>query len=855
MKLFTFFLLSSLYCDYFHKNVFEQVIELTQKMIQCILTCEKLSMEGVQMEKRKLVMVGNGMAGVRTIEEILKINKDLFDITIFGKEPYPNYNRIQLSNVLQGEATWDEIIMNGWNWYKDHHIQLHAGESVIKIDVEQKRVYSDRGRVVEYDELILATGSLPFILPIPGVDKQGVIGFRDIQDCKTMIEAAKHYKKAVVIGAGLLGLEAASGLVKLGMQVDVVHLMSHIMEKQLDATAAQMLQKELEAQGINFLLEKETVAILGDECVKGLRFKDGTEIEADLVVMAAGIVPNVRLAKESGIYVNRGIIVNDYLETNIPNVYAVGECTEHREIVYGLVAPLYEQAKVLAENLCGIREKRYEGSVVGTQLKVSGVDLFSAGEIYENQTTKAIKVHNEWNGVYKKVLIRDRRIVGIVLYGDTKDSTRLFRMMTQKQDISDMAEIVFLQAPGQEASGNNVAAMPDDEVICGCNGVTKGTIASAIQTHNLTTVEQVGACTNAGRSCGRCKSLIAHLLEHTLGDAFYQTAQKETLCACTDLSRDELVAEIREKGLTSIKEIMNVLGWKTEEGCSKCRPALNYFLGVLYPEYEDDRDSRLVNEKMHANIQKDGTYSVVPRMYGGVTTASDLRKIADVAEKYNVPLVKLTGGQRIALFGIKKEDLPNVWADLEIPSGYAYGKTLRTVKTCVGAQFCRYGTQDSMSLGIELEKRFERLDTPNKVKMGVSACPRNCAEAGIKDVGIVGVDGGWEIYVGGNGGTDLRAADLLCKVKTEEEVFDIVGAYLQYYRETAKYLERTSKWIERVGLDHVKEVLCDEEKRKELNERLYRTLARYEDPWKKAIEDETIRHRYYTKRSIVVNTK
>ncbi|GGJ61855.1 nitrite reductase (NADH) large subunit [Anoxybacillus voinovskiensis] len=804
------------------------------------------------MQKRKLVMIGNGMAGVRTIEELVKIAPDAFDITIFGKEPYPNYNRIQLSTILQGEMSFSDIIMNDWDWYESNHIQLYAGDQVVRVDTKEKIVYSESGRAVPYDELIFATGSLPLMLPIPGINKQGVIGFRDIHDCEMMMQAAKQYKKAAVIGAGLLGLEAASGLVHLGMDVHVVHLFGHIMEKQLDETAARLLQRELEAQGMNFLLEKETVEILGDDRVTGLRFKDGSEIAADFVVMAAGIVPNVKLAKESGLFVNRGIVVNDYLETSVPNVYAVGECAEHREIVYGLVAPLYEQAQVLAKRLVGMVEKGYEGSIVGTQLKVSGIDLFSAGEIYEAYETKAIKVHNELDGVYKKVLIRDGRIVGIVLYGDTSDSTRLFRMMQQKQDVSSLTDIAFLKEGG--AKEEDVAMMADEELVCGCNGVTKGTIVQAIQ-QGASTVEQVGGCTNAGRSCGRCKPLIAKILEHTLGDAFAGQAQKETLCSCTDLNRDEVVAEIQAKGLTTVKEVMHVLGWKNEEGCSKCRPALNYYLGVIYPEYRDDRDSRLVNEKMHANIQKDGTYSVVPRMYGGVTTPEDLRRIADVAEKYRVPLVKLTGGQRIALFGIKKEDLPNVWADLGMLSGYAYGKTLRTVKTCVGATFCRYGTQDSMQLGIELEKRFERLDTPHKVKMGVSACPRNCAEAGVKDVGIVGVDGGWEIYVGGNGGTDLRAADLLCTVKTAEEVFEIVGAYLQYYRETAKYLERTSKWLERVGLSHVKEVVADEEKRTALNERLQRTLVRYEDPWRKVLEDEPLRQHYYTKRSIPVSVK
>ncbi|MCM3118557.1 nitrite reductase large subunit NirB [Neobacillus sp. MER 74] len=801
---------------------------------------------------KKLVMIGNGMAGVRTIEEILKVSAEPLEITIFGQEPYPNYNRIKLSNILQGDINFEDIIINPIDWYKENNIQLYTGESIVSIDVDTKRVISHLGRKVEYDDLIIATGSNSFILPIAGADKQGVTGFRDIHDCEMMIKAAQQYKKAVVIGGGLLGLEAARGLLNLGMTVDVVHLMPHLMERQLDPVASSLLKAELEGQGMNFLMEKETVEILGDERVTGLRFKDGSQVEADLVVMAIGIKSNTEVAKNSGIYVNRGIVVNDFMETSVPHVYAVGECAEHREIVYGLVAPLYEQGKILASRICGAETNPYEGSVTGTQLKVAGVDLFSAGEIFEDGTTKSIMIYNEYEGLYKRVLTRNNLIVGIVLYGDTKDSTRLYRMLTKKEDISGVS-IFHTECTG-EGETDDVASMPNDELVCGCNGVTKGAIVEAIKTQGLTTLDQVSHCTNAGRSCGRCKPMVSSILAYTLGDQFdAAAAQKTSICGCTTISREELLAEIKEKGLTSVKEVMHVLEWNNEEGCTKCRPAINYYLGMIHmDEYKDDRDSRLVNEKMHANIQKDGTYSVVPRMYGGVTTAADLKKIAEIAEKYEVPLVKLTGGQRIGLFGVKKEDLPAMWEELDMPSGYAYGKTLRTVKTCVGAQFCRYGTQDSMALGIELEKKFERLDTPHKVKMGVSACPRNCSEAGIKDIGFVGIDGGWEIYVAGNGGVDLRAGDLLCTVKTQDEVMEMTGAYIQYYRETANYLERTSKWVERVGLEHVREVLANEETRRALNERMDKTLKKYIEPWNEAIQSEEIQDKYYAQHTIKV---
>ncbi|WP_078547799.1 nitrite reductase large subunit NirB [Litchfieldia alkalitelluris] len=791
------------------------------------------------MEKKKLILVGNGMAGVRAIEEILKTNSNMFEITIFGSEPHPNYNRILLSKVLQGDTEVKDITLNNWEWYKENNITLYTGESVTKIDSENKVVYTDKDRTESYDELILATGSLPFILPIPGADKKGVTAFRDIKDTDEMLATSKKYKKAAVIGGGLLGLEAARGLLNLGMEVSVIHIASSLMERQLDQTAGKMLQKELENQGMNFLLEKHTEAIIGNERVEAVTFKDGTQIEADLVVMAVGIRPNVELGKDGGLAVNRGIVVNDYMETSVPHIYAVGECAEHNGIPYGLVAPLFEQGKVLAKQICGEETKPYKGSVLSTQLKVSGVEVFSAGDFIEDEEKKALKVFDDQDGVYKKLVFKGNKIVGAVLFGDSRDGNRLFSMIKKQEDVSDTMKVAILQPTGGESTESFVATMSDDEIICGCNGVSKGTIVHAIHEKSCTTVDQIKGCTSATRSCGGCKSLVSDLLQHTLGSDFDSSSQKEAVCGCTSLSRDEVVEEIRAKGLTHVKEVMHVLDWNSSEGCSKCRPAINYYLGMVNPTtYKDERESRFVNERMHANIQKDGTYSVVPRMYGGVTNANDLRKIADVVDKYEIPLVKVTGGQRIDLFGVKKEDLPSVWEELDMPSGFAYGKSLRTVKTCVGEQFCRFGTQDSMGLGIVLEKKFEGLQTPHKVKMAVSACPRSCAESGFKDIGFIGIDGGWELYVGGNGGTHVRGGDLLYKVKTDEEAIEITGAYLQYYRETANYLERTSAWIERVGLEHVKSVLDDKSQRDELNARMDATLSVYKDPWKEIIENK-----------------
>lgn len=790
--------------------------------------------------REKLVVIGNGMAGISTVEQILKLTTK-FDITVFGSEPHPNYNRIMLSYVLEGSKTIDDIVLNDLNWYRDNGIKLHTGTMVTKIDEQTKEVVTEDGIRVPYDKVLIATGSNSFILPIPGSDKEGVVGFRDIADCNQMLEAARTYRTAAVIGGGLLGLEAAKGLVQLGMDVTVVHLMEDLMERQLDHQAAMMLKAELERQGIKFKMGAQTTELLGDTRVSGLRFADGSELEAEFVVMAVGIKPNVAVAKASGIEVNRGIVVNDYLQTSMEDVYSVGECTEHRGVCYGLVAPLFEQGMVLAKHISGVETAPYEGSVVSTKLKISGVDVFSTGVFIDGPEHTVIANKDDWRRTYKKILLQDGVMVGAVLFGDITDSAELQKLIKQKTVMTD--ELYTSLVGGGCCGGGgkkttSVETMSDEEIVCGCNGVTKGTIVDVITNQGLTTVDEIKACTGATRSCGGCKPVVEQILQYVLGDGF-ETAAKQGICGCTSLSRDEIVAEIKDKGLQTTKEVMNVLGWSQPEGCSKCRPAINYYLGMLNPDtHEDEKESRFVNERLNANIQKDGTYTVVPRMYGGVTSPEELKRIADVSLKYDVKVVKVTGGQRLDLIGVKKEDLPKVWEELDMPSGYAYAKSLRTVKTCVGSQFCRFGTQDSMGMGATLERKFERLDFPAKFKMAVNGCPRNCAESCTKDIGIVGNDGGWEIFVGGNGGIKARLADPLCKVKNDDELIEIVAAVMQYYRETGNYLERTSEWVERIGLEQIKAVVVeDAESRKALAERIEFALQQVEDPWKKMLRE------------------
>ncbi len=795
--------------------------------------------------KERLVLIGNGMAGVRTVEELLKLDADRYHITVFGAEPHLNYNRMMLSPVLAGEKRVEDIVLNSRQWYVEHGIELHTGDPVVSIDRSARKVVTEEGWSTGYDRLLVATGSNPFMIPVPGADKQGVIGFRDISDVATMLAASREHRKAVVIGGGLLGLEAAHGLLKNGMEVTVVHLLDTLMERQLDKPAAALLKASLEERGLQFLMEAKTAEILGNEHVTGVRFTDQSQVDADLVVMAVGIRPNINLARQAGIHCERGIVVNDTMQTFDPRIYAVGECVQHRGACYGLVAPLFEQAKVCANHLAHLGISRYEGSVTSTKLKVTGIDLFSAGEFNEGEGDETLVLQDAAQDIYKKLVIQDNQVKGAVLYGDTLDGSWYFQLMREGTDISAFrSTILFGQHDlGDAGHGDaKVLAMSDSAEVCGCNGVCKGEIVNAIVKKGLFTLEDVRAHTKASSSCGSCTGLVEALLTNTVGEGYSEAPSKKPLCACTDYSHDEVIRAIRDEQLTNIPVIREFLNWKTPDGCAICRPALNYYLLAAWPgEYRDDPQSRFINERAHGNIQKDGTYSVVPRLFGGLVTPSELRAIADVAEKFDVPEVKITGGQRIDLFGVEKENLPAMWADLNaagMVSGHAYGKALRTCKTCVGSQWCRFGTQDSTGLGVKLEQLTWGSWMPHKFKMAVSGCPRNCAEATIKDFGVVCVDSGYELHVGGNGGIKVRVTDLLCRVDTEEEVLEYCGAFIQLYREEAHYLERTAPWVERVGLNHVRRhILEDEVGRKALYERFkYSQQFAQNDPWKARAE-------------------
>ena len=795
------------------------------------------------MKKMKLVMVGNGMAGVRTLEELIKLAPDLYDITVFGAEPHPNYNRILLSPVLAGEQTLPDIVLNDLAWYKNNHITLHTGKTVVKIDRKAREVIADDGTRENYDRLLLATGSNPFILPLPGKDLEGVLTYRDIHDTERMIDAANLYTDAVVIGGGLLGLEAANGLKLRGMNVTVVHVMPWLMERQLDQTAASMLQKTLEAKGLQFRLEANTVALAGDAengntgRVKSVKLKSGEVIPAQLVVMAVGIRPNTALAELAGLHCNRGVVVNDTMQTYDPRIYAVGECANHRGIAYGLVAPLFEMAKVCANHLAQFGIGRYSGSLTSTKLKVTGVDLFSAGDFSGGEGTEDIVLADPGVGVYKKLVIKDDKLIGAVMVGDTIDGTWFFKLLRDGTNVSAMRDRLMFGESNLGDTGHQgqskALTMTDAAEVCGCNGVCKGAIVKAIKDKGLFTLDEVRKHTKASSSCGSCTGLVEQILMFTAGGDYSEAPKKKAMCGCTDHTHQEVRDAIRKEHLLSIPDVQQYMAWRTPNGCASCRPAINYYLLSTWPtEAKDDPQSRFINERSHANIQKDGTYSVIPRMWGGATNSAELRRIADVVDKFKIPTVKVTGGQRLDLLGIKKEDLPAVWKDLDMPSGHAYAKALRTVKTCVGSEWCRFGTQDSTRMGQELERALWRMQAPHKVKLAVSGCPRNCAESGIKDVGVIGVDSGWEIYVAGNGGIKTEVAQFFCKVKTHEEVLEYSGAFLQLYREEGWYLERTVHYVNRVGLDCCKQkVVEDVANRKALWERLQFALDGEPDPW------------------------
>ncbi|ADT98991.1 nitrite reductase large subunit NirB [Mycolicibacterium gilvum] len=803
---------------------------------------------------QRLVVVGNGMAGIRALEEILaRGGGDHFEITVFGDEPYGNYNRILLSNVLAGVDDPTEIYLNTMDWYTDNGIDLRAGVRVVRLDTFAHLVYADDGTTLHYDKLILATGSRSFFPPMAGLwadDKtlaDGVFGFRTLDDTATMISEASSRTKAVVIGGGLLGLEAARGLQSRGLTVDVVHAGPTLMNAQLDDPAGTILRKSVEDLGIGVHTGMRTTeVIVGDDgTLSGIAFADGSRLDCDMLVIAAGIRPNVGLAQRAGLTVERAIVTDDHMRSvDDDDVYVVGECAQHRGQVYGLVAPLWEQARVLADHLTGTDPaSAYHGSRVATKLKVAGVDVAAMGvKAPEHPDDEFVQYSEPRHGVYKTVVIRDGKLVGATLVGDVSKVSFLTQAFDSGLPLPD-ERVALMFDIGTPDVGVGVAELADDAQVCNCNGVSKGALVACVR-GGETSVGGVMAKTKAGKGCGSCKELVGQVVEWAAGGAVTEDPSASWYVPGVPYDKPTLMRHIRDLELHSVSSVFAALAPDGKEDAGS-KMALASLLEMMWAdEYVDERDARFINDRVHANIQRDGTFSVVPQMKGGVTDVAQLRKIADVAEKYEIPMIKLTGGQRIDLLGVRKEDLPSVWADLDMPSGYAYGKSFRTVKTCVGSDFCRYGVGDSTALGIAIEERYQGLASPAKMKLAVTGCPRNCAEALCKDLGVVAVDGGrWEIYVGGAAGAHIRKGDLLATVDDAQTVITLTGRFLQYYRESANWLERTYKWVPRVGIEHLRAVLVEEPAQEflaGLDERMQKSIDAYRDPWQDGREPASV---------------
>ena len=719
----------------------------------------------------RVLVVGGGIAGQAVLEAIRERDSDI-ELTLACAEPRLPYDRVALSTLLASGADPDTLTLRPASWFEDHHIEV-----LLDTRIEE---------LTGYDRYVICTGSDALVPPIPGAQHAHV--FRGPEDCAAITEHA--HGKAVVIGGGLLGLEAAYGLASLGCETTVVHLMDRLMERQLDQGAATLLTPAMEQLGVQVLLERNTEEIRPD----GVRLAGGEELPADVVVISVGIRPQVDLARAVGLQVERGIVVDDAMVTSDPRVLAVGECAQHRGVVHGIVAPIHEQAKVAADTICGIGAA-YEGSIPTAKLKVMGVDLVCAGS---PDGTRAVVVADDSS--YRKLVVDpDGRTVGTILLGDIRGSELLMDAVRTGREAADPLALLA------EASQATAADLPDSARVCNCHGVCKGEIVDAIRTRGLGSTLEVVNVTRAGAGCGSCKPLVGELLAIERGGA----AEEATfLCPCRRQTREELAAVVRERGIESVSELSAACGAGRE--CGACKPGLSYLVSeIAGNRHREERHARFINDRVHANIQNDGTFSVVPRIRGGVTNAAELRRIADVADKYEVPLIKITGGQRIDLLGIKKEQLPAIWEELDMPSGHAYAKAVRTVKTCVGTDFCRFGLGDAMKVGIELESAMEGLYTPHKVKGAVTGCPRNCAEAYVKDIGLVAVEGGWEVYVGGAAGATVRKGDLLATLPTSDEAIRVSLAFLQHYRESAEYLERTYAYIARVGIEPVREAVFE----------------------------------------------
>ncbi|SEM02535.1 assimilatory nitrite reductase (NAD(P)H) large subunit precursor [Chitinophaga rupis] len=802
----------------------------------------------------KIVIIGNGMVGYKFCEKMIaKATPGTVELVVFGEEPRPAYDRVHLSAFFSGKTAQD-LEMAPASWYIDNNIRLHLGDPVQSIDREHKTVHSHKGFTETYDYLVMATGSAAFVPPIPGVDKKGVFIYRTIEDLELMLDYAPKATTGAVIGGGLLGLEAAKALLDLGLQkTHVIEFAPRLMPRQIDDNGSRLLQGKLETLGLQVHTSKQTTAIVGDDVITGLQFADDSILEADMLVISAGIQPRDELARLCGLEIGHrgGIVVNDQLQTTDPFIYAIGECALYNGMIYGLVAPGYEMAEVVATHILG-DHKAFTGFDMSTKLKLIGVDVASFGNPFTPaDQCRSIVFEDTMKGIYKRINITPdgQHLLGGILIGDADAYNMLLQTAKNKVILPPNPEDVLLGARGgQEAAGAGVLGLPDDATICSCENVSKAAICNAvIDGHE--TLDAVKKCTKAATCCGGCAPMVKDLITSTMKSQGKYI--RNVICEHFDYSRQELFDLVKIKELRSFDTVLDHYGHG--EGCEICKPTVASILASLWNEMilaKGNDTAQDSNDRYLANIQKGGTYSVVPRVPGGEITPRQLMVIAQVAEKYNL-YTKITGGQRIDMFGAHVSDLPLIWEELVaagFESGHAYGKALRTVKSCVGSTWCRFGLHDSVSFAIQIEQRYRGLRAPHKLKSAVSGCIRECAEAQSKDFGIIATEKGWNLYVCGNGGSKPQHALLLAGDVDSATCIRYIDRFLMFYIKTADPLTRTATWLNKLdgGIEYLRNVVVNDSLgiAAQLESEMQVLVDNYKCEWKEVVDSPELRKRF-----------
>ncbi len=809
---------------------------------------------------KKIVVIGNGMVGYKFCEKFVASEKfKEYKLTVFGEEPRRAYDRVHLSEFYAGK-TAEDLSMSSATWYEENNIDLHTSEMITEIDRAKKTVANHRGIKYSYDYLILATGSSAFVPPIPGVEKEGVFVYRTIEDLEAIEAYAKKLKsegkaQAAVLGGGLLGLEAANAVKELGLDAHVVEFAPRLMPRQLDQGGSDILQAKIESLGLKVHVSKQTDFIQGNGAIEGLQYVDGTELKVDMLVISAGIRPRDEVAKECGLEagLRGGIVVDNRMKTSDDSIYAIGEVALYNNMIYGLVAPGYDMASVAVSQITGeIDNLMIDHIDMSTQLKLIGTEVASFGDaLCDSNDIDAIIYENKRSGIYKRINISKdgTKLLGGILVGDSSDYNALFQIYDTAMKLPENPENLILGNRSGDGGSllGDVMDLPDDAQICSCESVSKGAICGAIENGSCDTLGDVISCTKAGTGCGGCKPMVKDLVDATLKSLGKEV--KDTICEHFEYNRQELYDIVKLKGYRKYNEVLDTHG--KGDGCEVCKPLIASIMASIYADTANEeapiQDS---NDRFLANIQRNGTYSVVPRIPGGEITPEKLIVLGEVGKKYDL-YTKITGGQRVDFFGARLDQLPKIWKDLidhGFESGHAYGKSLRTVKSCVGSTWCRYGMDESVSFAIALEERYKGLRSPHKIKGGVSGCIRECAEARCKDFGVIAVEGGWNLYVCGNGGANPKHAELLAEQIDNETVIKYLDRFLMFYIKTAAPLQRTAKWLDKLdgGIEYLKQVVIEDKLglADELESEMAALVGNFQCEWTQAIEDEEIMKRF-----------